>query len=93
MPVAADAQQNSYSVPFPYAEQGSIYAVARLAGKTQAPSGDHALCSPGKVVTASVRTADSPVVTAGVRSVDTALKTVLAAVDSTLELVSRRVAQ
>jgi hypothetical protein len=40
-------------VPFPYAEQGSIYAVARV------EDGDatrkQSLCVPGKVVTASLR--------------------------------------
>jgi multidrug resistance efflux pump len=82
LPVASDAQQNGYSVPFPYAEQGSIYAVARIVGKEQAPPGEHGLCAPGKVVTASLRsvdtglnaTLDAALDTTG-RAIDTALNT------------------
>lgn len=58
LPVASDALQSTYSVPFPYAEQGSIYAVARIEGKESpdAPAdGGANLCAPGKVVTASLR--------------------------------------
>jgi multidrug efflux pump subunit AcrA (membrane-fusion protein) len=53
LPEASEALQSTYSVPFPYAEQGSIYAVARV------EDGDatrkQSLCVPGKVVTASLR--------------------------------------
>jgi multidrug resistance efflux pump len=58
LPVASDALQSTYSVPFPFAEQGSLYAVARIEGKApqQAlPAGGNDLCAPGKVVTASLR--------------------------------------
>jgi multidrug resistance efflux pump len=58
LPVASDALQSTYSVPFPYAEQGSIYAVARIEGKEpqEAPAdGGSNLCAPGKVVTASLQ--------------------------------------
>ncbi|GAC1608612.1 MAG: HlyD family secretion protein [Ramlibacter sp.] len=57
LPVASDALQNTYSVPFPYAEQGSIYAVARIEGgePQQVQPRERSLCVPGKVVTASLR--------------------------------------
>ena len=58
LPVASDALQSTYSVPFPYAEQGSIYAVARIEGKEPqeaAPDGGSNMCAPGKVVSASLR--------------------------------------
>jgi multidrug resistance efflux pump len=58
LPVASDALQSTYSVPFPYAEQGSIYAVARIEGKEpqEGPAdGGSNLCAPGKVVTASLQ--------------------------------------
>ena len=57
LPVASDALQSTYSVPFPYAEQGSIYAVARIeaAEPPQAADGSRqTLCVPGKVVSASL---------------------------------------
>jgi biotin carboxyl carrier protein len=59
LPVASDALQNTYSVPFPFAEQGSIYAVARIesGGTPQAQPSQPGLCVPGKVVTASLRSA------------------------------------
>ena len=58
MPVVSEELQSTYSVPFPYAEQGSIYAVARIEGKdvqtaTAAEGGN--LCAPGKVVTATLK--------------------------------------
>lgn len=58
LPVASDALQSTYSVPFPYAEQGSIYAVARIEGKEPQeapPDGGSNMCAPGKVVSASLR--------------------------------------
>lgn len=58
LPVASDALQSTYSVPFPFAEQGSIYAVARIESKEPAQpqsAGASDLCAPGKVVTASLR--------------------------------------
>lgn len=58
LPVASDALQSTYSVPFPFAEQGSIYAVARIDSneppKAQS-AGESNLCAPGKVVSASLR--------------------------------------
>lgn len=58
LPVASDALQSTYSVPFPYAEQGSIYAVARIEDgqSQQSPARQQTLCVPGKVVSASLRT-------------------------------------
>ena len=55
LPVASEEVQSSYSVPFPYAEQGSVYAVAQMEGRALEPSMQHRLCSPGKVVTAELR--------------------------------------
>lgn len=58
LPEASEALQSTYSVPFPYAEQGSLYAVARIenAGQPEAPAdGGASLCAPGKVVSASLR--------------------------------------
>jgi hypothetical protein len=52
--VAPDELQSSYTVPFPFAEQGSVYAVARIEGPAVAPSAQHGLCAPGKVVSASL---------------------------------------
>ena len=57
LPVASDALQSTYSVPFPYAEQGSIYAVARIENAEPPQSADgsrQTLCVPGKVVSASL---------------------------------------
>ncbi|MDQ0081123.1 MULTISPECIES: HlyD family efflux transporter periplasmic adaptor subunit [Variovorax] len=58
LPEASEALQSTYSVPFPYAEQGSIYAVARIedSGVQQAESRRQSLCVPGKVVSASLKT-------------------------------------
>ncbi|MGJ7504563.1 HlyD family efflux transporter periplasmic adaptor subunit [Variovorax sp. ZT5P49] len=55
LPVASEEVQSSYSVPFPYAEQGSVYAVAQIEGRGAEPSIQRHLCSPGKVVTAELR--------------------------------------
>ncbi|WP_280813664.1 HlyD family secretion protein [Variovorax sp. TBS-050B] len=58
LPEASEALQSTYSVPFPYAEQGSVYAVARLEGQPapQAPAdGGTNLCAPGKVVSATLK--------------------------------------
>lgn len=57
LPVASDALQSTYSVPFPFAEQGSIYAVARIEAAEPPQSADgsrQTLCVPGKVVSASL---------------------------------------
>lgn len=56
LPVASDALQSTYSVPFPFAEQGSIYAVADFEGNAaQKATEGSSLCAPGKVVAASLR--------------------------------------
>lgn len=58
LPVVSDALQDTYSVPFPFAEQGSIYAVARIedpAAQQRAEAKGNSLCAPGKVVSASLR--------------------------------------
>lgn len=56
LPVASDALQSTYSVPFPFAEQGSIYAVADFEGNAaQKANEGSSLCAPGKVVAASLR--------------------------------------
>ncbi|RZI97038.1 MAG: HlyD family efflux transporter periplasmic adaptor subunit [Variovorax sp.] len=54
LPVASDEVQSTYSVPFPFAEQGSIYAVARVEGRASVPHVQRSLCAPGKLVTASL---------------------------------------
>src|SRR5207245_694522 len=54
LPLASEDVQSNYSVPFPYAEQGSVFAVAQLEGKASAPLADRDLCTPGKVVTADL---------------------------------------
>lgn len=54
LPVASEEVLSSYSVPFPYAEQGSVYAVAQIEGLASAPLLQNSLCSPGKVVTAEL---------------------------------------
>jgi hypothetical protein len=58
LPVASEELQSTYSVPFPFAEQGSIYAVARIEAKdvsSAATAAGSNLCAPGKVVTATLK--------------------------------------
>ncbi|HSW16743.1 MAG TPA: HlyD family efflux transporter periplasmic adaptor subunit [Ramlibacter sp.] len=51
LPVAPAELQSNYTVPFPFAEEGSVYAVARIEGKAAPDSPAQAsLCAPGKVV-------------------------------------------
>ena len=51
LPVAPAELQSNYAVPFPFAEEGSIYAVARLeSGATPGAPAQQSLCAPGKVV-------------------------------------------
>ncbi|WP_126683325.1 hypothetical protein [Dyella choica] len=54
MPKATESLQNSYSAPFPYAEDGSVYALAQWDSPDPA---DPALrsCTPGRSVMASLR--------------------------------------
>ena len=54
VPVASDDVQSNYSVPFPYAEQGSVYAVAEIDGNASASLVARDMCTPGKVVTAEL---------------------------------------
>ena len=54
MPKATESMQNAYSAPFPYAEDGSVYALAQWDSPSPA---DPALqsCTPGRSVMASLR--------------------------------------
>ena len=54
MPTANEALQNTYSAPFPYAEDGSVYAVAQWDDQDGTTAGV-APCTPGRTVTASLR--------------------------------------
>jgi hypothetical protein len=54
MPKATESMQNAYSAPFPFAEDGSVYALAQWDSPSPA---DPALqsCTPGRTVMASLR--------------------------------------
>lgn len=54
LPTANEALQNGYSAPFPYAEDGSVYALAQWDTRDAANSGLPP-CTPGRSVTASLR--------------------------------------
>ncbi|GLQ50359.1 HlyD family secretion protein [Dyella flava] len=54
LPKATESQQNGYSAPFPYAEDGSVYAVAQWDDDRNATNLPHA-CTPGRSVVASLR--------------------------------------
>ncbi|MHA6204385.1 HlyD family efflux transporter periplasmic adaptor subunit [Dyella soli] len=54
LPTAKESLQNSYSAPFPYAEDGSVYALAQWDDFDAAHSGQPP-CTPGRSVTASLR--------------------------------------
>lgn len=57
LPVAPEELQSTYAVPFPFAEQGSVYAVARIEGpvpQSTPQQQQRKLCAPGKVVTAKL---------------------------------------
>jgi len=54
MPTANEALQNTYSAPFPYAEDGSVYALAQWDDQDGTTAG-MAPCTPGRSVTASLR--------------------------------------
>jgi multidrug efflux pump subunit AcrA (membrane-fusion protein) len=54
LPKATDSLQNGYSAPFPFAEDGSVYALAQWDDDGQANPGPHA-CTPGRSVVASLR--------------------------------------
>lgn len=52
LPVAPEDFQSRYAVPFPFAEQGSVYAVARVESDDPGWIAQRGLCAPGKVVSA-----------------------------------------
>lgn len=52
LPVAPEDFQSRYAVPFPFAEQGSVYAVASIEGGAPEWVTQRGLCAPGKVVSA-----------------------------------------
>lgn len=54
LPTANEALQNGYSAPFPYAEDGSVYAMAQWDDQDAANAGMPP-CTPGRSVTASLR--------------------------------------
>ncbi|MGJ7567340.1 HlyD family efflux transporter periplasmic adaptor subunit [Variovorax sp. GB1R11] len=52
LPVAPEDFQSRYAVPFPFAEQGSVYAVAHVESNSPEWPAQRGLCAPGKVVSA-----------------------------------------
>ncbi|SFO53726.1 HlyD family secretion protein [Variovorax sp. OK605] len=52
LPVAPEDFQSRYAVPFPFAEQGSVYAVAHIEAAMPEWLEQRGLCAPGKVVSA-----------------------------------------
>ncbi|RDJ00166.1 multidrug transporter [Dyella solisilvae] len=54
LPTAKESLQNSYSAPFPYAEDGSVYALAQWDDRDAANAGIPP-CTPGRSVIASLR--------------------------------------
>jgi multidrug resistance efflux pump len=54
LPKATDSLQNGYSAPFPYAEDGSVYALAQWDDDGHTDSGSRT-CTPGRSVVASLR--------------------------------------
>lgn len=52
LPVAPEDFQSRYAVPFPFAEQGSVYAVAHVESDSPEWLAQRGLCAPGKVVSA-----------------------------------------
>jgi multidrug resistance efflux pump len=52
LPVAPEDFQSRYAVPFPFAEQGSVYAVAHVESDSPEWLEQRGLCAPGKVVSA-----------------------------------------
>lgn len=52
LPVAPEDFQSRYAVPFPFAEQGSVYAVAHVESSSPEWLEQRGLCAPGKVVSA-----------------------------------------
>jgi multidrug resistance efflux pump len=54
LPKASDALQNGFNVPFPYAEDGSVYALAQWDNAVP-QSVRQQVCTPGRTVMASLR--------------------------------------
>jgi multidrug efflux pump subunit AcrA (membrane-fusion protein) len=54
LPKATDSMQNGYSAPFPYAEDGSVYAMAQWDDDGNGHAGPRT-CTPGRAVVASLR--------------------------------------
>jgi uncharacterized protein (DUF305 family) len=54
LPKANESVQNSYSAPFPYAEDGSVYALAQWDNERSADAAPQS-CTPGRSVMASLR--------------------------------------
>lgn len=54
LPTASEARQGGYATPFPYAEDGSVYALAQWDPDTPQDLLANA-CAPGRTVTASLR--------------------------------------
>ncbi|WP_049621756.1 HlyD family efflux transporter periplasmic adaptor subunit [Frateuria defendens] len=54
LPTAPETTQNGYSAPFPYAEDGSVYALAQWDPGTPTDLSER-LCTPGRSVMASLR--------------------------------------
>ncbi|GFZ94023.1 hypothetical protein GCM10011408_12280 [Dyella caseinilytica] len=53
LPKVTESLQNAYSAPFPYAEDGSVYALAQWDDNGQ-PHADPPTCTPGRSVVASL---------------------------------------
>lgn len=54
LPKATESLQNGYSAPFPYAEDGSVYALAQWDKQNPADTSPRS-CTPGRSVVASLR--------------------------------------
>lgn len=55
LPKATESLQNSFSAPFPYAEDGSVYALAQWDDNSAANNSGPVSCAPGRSVVASLR--------------------------------------
>jgi hypothetical protein len=54
LPKVTESMQNGYSAAFPYAEDGSVYALAQWDDQGAVTTGPRS-CTPGRAVTASLR--------------------------------------
>ncbi|RDS85315.1 HlyD family secretion protein [Dyella psychrodurans] len=55
LPKVTESLQNSFSAPFPYAEDGSVYALAQWDDNSAANDSGPVSCAPGRSVVASLR--------------------------------------